>query len=54
MAELNAIAAELMILKWKRMLGFYGDMTAVNDENFIFAVQENAVFNQSESHEEGN
>lgn len=53
-AELNAIAAELMILKWKRMLGFYGDMTAVNDENFIFAVQENAVFNQSESHEEGN
>lgn len=51
-AELNAIAAELMILKWKRMLGFYGDMTSVRDSNFIFTVQENTIFNQSESHEE--
>ena len=51
-AELNAIAAELMILKWKRMLGFYGDMSTVGDENFVYAVQENAVFKMTESDEE--
>ena len=50
-AELNAMAAELMILRWKRMLGFYGDMTSVNDANFIFTVQENTVFNQTEDNE---
>lgn len=42
-AELNAIAAELMVLKWKRMLGFYGDTTSMSDVNFIYTVQENAV-----------
>ena len=51
-AELNAIAAELMILKWKRMLGFYGDMSTVGDENFVYAVQENAVFKRTEGNEE--
>lgn len=51
-AELNAMAAELMILKWKRMLGFYGDMTSMSDANFIFTVQENAVFNQTEDYDE--
>lgn len=43
-AELNAIAAEFMILKWKRMLGFYGDMTSAEDANAIYAVQENTMF----------
>ena len=43
-AELNAIAAEFMILKWKRMLGFYGDMTSAEDVNAIYAVQENTMF----------
>ena len=51
-AELNAIAAELMILKWKRMLGFYGDMTSVSDANIIFTVQENAMFNQTRNCDE--
>ncbi len=50
-AELNAMAAELMILKWKRMLGFYGDMTSVCDTNFIFTVQENSMFNQAENND---
>ena len=53
-AELNAIAAEFMILKWKRMLGFYGDMTLANDANAIYAVQENAVFKMTEDDGEEN
>ena len=51
-SELNAMAAELMILKWKRILGFYGDMTSVSDANFIFTVQENSMFNQTENNDE--
>ena len=53
-AELNAIAAEFMILKWKRMLGFYGDMTSADDANSIYAVQENAVFKMTDDDGEEN
>lgn len=53
-AELNAIAAEFMILKWKRMLGFYGDMTSADDANAIYAVQENAVLKMTDDDGEQN
>ena len=41
-AELNSLAAILSILKWKRMLGFYGD-AAEDDASFSYNVQGNSI-----------
>ncbi len=46
-AELNALAAILSILKWKRMLEFYGDTTSADDLNIAYAVADNAIIHSS-------
>lgn len=46
-AELNALAAILSILKWKRMLEFYGDTTAADDLNIAYTVADNAIIHSS-------
>ena len=46
-AELNALAAILSILKWKRMLEFYGDTTSADDLNVAYAVADNVIIHSS-------
>lgn len=46
-AELNALAAILSILKWKRMLEFYGDTTSADDLNIAYAVADNTIIHSS-------
>ena len=46
-AELNSLAAIFSILKWKRMLEFYGDTTSADDLNIAYAVADNAVIHSS-------
>ena len=46
-AELNALAAILSILKWKRMLEFYGDSTSADDLNISYTVADNTVIHSS-------
>ena len=46
-AELNALAAIFSILKWKRMLEFYGDTTSADDLNIAYAVADNAIIHSS-------
>lgn len=46
-AELNSLAAILSILKWKRMLEFYGDTTTANDLNIAYTVADNTIIHSS-------
>lgn len=46
-AELNAFAAILSILKWKRMLEFYGDTTSADDLNIAYTVADNTIIHSS-------
>lgn len=50
-AELNSLAALFSVLKWKRMLGFYGD-DAVNDQSFSYSVQGNSIIPFANKNEE--
>lgn len=41
-AELNALAAVLMIIKWKRMMNFYSN--TANDDNMVYSISTNEIF----------
>lgn len=48
-AELNALAAALSIIKWKKMLGFYAD--SENEYLSVYGIDDNDIENMNESQE---
>lgn len=46
-AELNALAAMLSIIKWKRIVEFYGDTTCAGDLNIAYSVADNAIIHST-------
>lgn len=47
-AELNALAAIESIIKWKKLLDFYGDTSSLKDLNCVFSVQTNSIIKATE------
>jgi len=46
-AELNCMAAILSVIRWKKLLGFYGDSSVQNDWNFSYCVHSNYLIKDS-------
>lgn len=45
-AELNALAATLSIIRWKKMLGFYADIT--HEYFSVYGINDNVIENEAE------
>jgi hypothetical protein len=43
-AELNSMAAMMSVVKWKKLLGFYGDTSFLEDLSSIYCVQSGSIF----------
>lgn len=46
-AELNCMAAILSVIRWKKLLGFYGDSSVQDDWNFSYCVHSNNLIKDS-------
>ena len=46
-AELNALAASLSIIRWKKMIGFYADIT--HEYFSVFGLNDNIIENEAET-----
>ena len=46
-AELNCMAAILSVIRWKKLLGFYGDTSVQDDWNFSYCVHSNNLIKNS-------
>ena len=46
-AELNCMAAILSVIRWKKLLGFYGDTSVRDDWNFSYCVHSNNLIKNS-------
>ena len=44
-AELNAFAAILAIIKWKKLIGFYRD--SFNEKNSVYSIDDNDIYNDN-------
>lgn len=42
-AELNSIAAAYSVIRWKQLLGFYGDTSSSKDWSFVYCVSSNNI-----------
>ncbi len=42
-AELNSIAAAYSVIRWKQLLGFYGDTSSPKDWSFVYCVSSNNI-----------
>lgn len=42
-AELNSIAAAYSVIRWKQLLGFYGDTSSSKDLSFVYCVSSNNI-----------
>ena len=46
-AELNCMAAILSVIRWKKLLGFYGDTSVQDDWNFSYCIHSNNLIKNS-------
>lgn len=52
-AELNSLAATMSVIKWKKLMGFYGNTSSMNDLNFVYTIQTNTIIKTADYGDRG-